>query len=106
MDAPATFDQASDCTIAVTAYIDNVLVPAVAQAKYQIFDKDGIAVVTKTLGAGISFSGGVFRIDLTDADTLNLAGSYKQECLIRTPFGQDHYILKAPIRFTATKVRF
>jgi hypothetical protein len=105
VELPAVFDQASDCKISVSHYVNNVLLGAISQAKYQIFDKNDVPVVTKTLGSGISFLNGVTTISLSDSDTLNLVGSYRHECLVRDPMGQDIFILKSSIRFNKTKVR-
>jgi hypothetical protein len=105
MESPASFDQASDCKISISHYVNNVLLGNISQAKYQIFDKNDVALVTKTLGSGITFAAGVTTVSLSDTDTLNLAGSYRHECIVRDPSGQDSFILKANIRFNKTKVR-
>lgn len=99
------FDQASGGIIKVEHDVDGIPLAGITAAKYEIYDKSGVALLNKTFGAGVTFSGGKIVIELTEEDTENLSGQYTHGCVVQDMSGRKLYPVKGSIWFDGTKVR-
>lgn len=96
--------EASGGVINIQHDVDGVPISGIQAARYQIFNREGVAVLTATLGNGISWSGTSIVITLNAAMTA-LSGFYTHECAAIDTAGRDLIVLDGQIQFKPRKVR-
>ena len=99
------FDQAAGAVIRVEHDVDGVPLSGITDAKYELFNTSGNAILTKTFNAGVTFAEGEIVITLTETDTESLNGSYDHCCAVRDAAGKRLFPLKGKIRFERTRSR-
>jgi hypothetical protein len=99
------FYQAGGGVIGIQHLVDGLPIDGITSAKYQLFDRNGNALITKQLGDGITFTDGRIVVVLSASDVTELAGAFTHECAVRDNQGRNLFVLTGPIRLIATKVR-
>lgn len=85
--------------------VDGVPIAGLQAAKYMVFDRNNVPVLTLTLGNGISWSGGLIVITITAAMADSLSGLYINECAVIDAESRDLIVLDGQIQFQPRKVR-
>jgi len=99
------FDQAAACIIKVEHDVDGIPLSGITDAKYEIYNATGVAILTKLFGTGVTFEGGEIVISMTEDETETLTGSYDHCCVVRDSSGKRLFPLKGKIRFDRTRPR-
>lgn len=100
-----TLRQGTGGVINVVHDVDGVPISGIQAAKYQIFNRNDSAVLTLSLGNGISWSGGAIAITITAAMADQLNEFYTHECAAIDTDGRDLIVLDGPLQFKPRKVR-
>ncbi|MDZ7870800.1 MAG: hypothetical protein U5L02_16640 [Rheinheimera sp.] len=100
-----TLRQGTGGVINVEHDVDGVPISGIQAAKYQLFNRDGSAVLTLSLGNGISWNGGAIVITITAAMANQLNEFYTHECAAIDTNGRDLIVLEGPLQFKPRKVR-
>lgn len=100
-----TLRQGTGGVINVVHDVDGVPIGGIQAAKYQIFGRDGTAVLTLSLGNGISWSGGAIVITITADMADQFDGFFTHECAAIDTDGRNLIVLEGSIQFKARKVR-
>ena len=100
-----TLRQGTGGVINVVHDVDGVPISGIQAAKYQIFNRNDSAVLTLSLGNGISWGGGAIAITITAAMADQLNGFYTHECAAIDTDGRDLIVLDGPLQFKQRKVR-
>lgn len=86
----------------ITHEVDGEPLTGLTAAKYQITNRNNIAVLTLELGDGVQFINGQVVITITEQASEALAGEYTHQCLGRDQAGRAVSILKGQISFNKT----
>lgn len=91
--------------IQIQHIVDGMPLEGINAAKYQLFNRDGSALLTLSLGGGISWDAGVIAITITKEQADQLVGFYSHECVVIDVVGRDLCVLDGPIQFEPRRVR-
>lgn len=97
--------QAAGGVISITHHVDGQPLDGITAAKYQLFGRNGEALVTKSHSDGISFIDGQIVIVLSESDTAGVSGVFTHECSVRDLSGRAIFVLTDTIQFIPTKTR-
>ena len=101
-----SFDVIFNVTNSAGAVVDLSTASAI---KYVIANAAGTPVITKTIGSGVTITnaaGGVFKANLTAADTASLEGPYRHEAVITFADGSVNTVVAdAAVNYGTITVR-
>lgn len=100
-----TLRQGTGGVINVVHDVDGVPISGIQAAKYQIFGRDDAAVLTLSLGNGISWREGTIVITITAAMADKLNGFFTHECAAIDTDGRNLTVLEGQVQFKPRKVR-